>query len=84
VIDGVSLSVLGYGSGWAILALVVLMIVRGKLITPREADGMQRQLDAKDAALAVKDQTIASFKDSVETNNHLIRAVLEVAEERSP
>lgn len=84
MIEGLSLEALGVGSGWAILAVVLLtffrMIARGRLITPREADAMQRRIDKQDEALQVKDATIAKFTDGIELNNDLVRAFLRVAE----
>lgn len=78
------LPVLGYGSGWALLGIVVLMVFNGKLITVREADGMQRQIDAQAETLKVRDETIAGFTEGFATSNELIRAVLKVAEEKVP
>jgi predicted transcriptional regulator len=80
----VALNLVGYGSGWAIVAVGVLMIFRGRLITKREADGMQRVIDARDKTIELQGVAISAIAESVETNNHLIRAVLKVAEEQSP
>jgi predicted transcriptional regulator len=79
----VALNLVGYGSGWAIVAVGVLMIFRGRLITKREADGMQRVIDARDKTIELQGVAIKAIAESVETNNHLIRAVLKVAEEQS-
>lgn len=40
-VEGTLLSGLGYGSGWALVAMVVVMIFRGTLITRREADALR-------------------------------------------
>lgn len=83
MIEGLSLDLLGIGSGWAIVCLVVIMIIRGDLITRREARGWERQVNASQEREAVKDQTIAEFAEAVDTSNSLIRAVLNVAKEQS-
>lgn len=84
MIEGLDLGVLGAGSGWAVLAVVLLtffrMVARGRLITPREADAMQRRIDKQDEAIALKDATIAKFTDGIELNNDLVRAFLRVAQ----
>jgi hypothetical protein len=84
VVDGVNLGVLGIGSGWALVALGVLMIFRGQLITKREAANMQRQNDAKDEELKEWRASVPAMRESLETNNHLIRAVLQIAEDPGP
>jgi hypothetical protein len=86
VIEGIDVGVLGAGSGWAVLAIGLLqffrMVARGRLITPREADAMQRRIDKQDEAIALKDATIAKFTEGIELNNDLVRAFLRVAEKR--
>lgn len=82
-IEGVNLGVVGIGSGWALVTVFVLMLFRGSVITGREARALQRRLDAAEEREAIKDQTIANFRESVDTSNQLIRAVLDVAQERS-
>lgn len=83
MIEGLDLSVVGYGSGWAIVCLVVVMIFRGTLRTKREADAQDKQLDAMREVLVTKDRTISEFRDSIATSNDLIKAVLDVARERN-
>jgi hypothetical protein len=84
VIEGIDLTAVGAGSGWAVLAVVLLtffrMVARGRLITPREADAMQRRIDKQDEAIALKDATIAKFTEGIELNNDLVRAFLRVAQ----
>jgi hypothetical protein len=88
MIDGISLAAVGAGSGWGVLAVVLLtifrMIARGRLITPREADAMQRRIDKQDESLVLKDATIAKFAEGVELNNDLVRAFLHVARNPGP
>lgn len=83
MIDGLSLGTLGIGSGWAIVALGVIMIFRGDLITKREARGLERRADAAVGRLDLKDKTIAEFASVVGTSNAMIKAVLDVAEQRN-
>lgn len=83
-IGEVTLGALGVaGAGWAVVAMMTRMIARGRLITPREADAMQRRIDKQDEAIELKDATIAKFRETVELNNDLVRAFLRVAEKRS-
>jgi hypothetical protein len=42
VIEGVPTELLGIGAGWAIVALVVLLIVRGKLVPKSTVDAMEK------------------------------------------
>lgn len=78
------LSGVGVGVAWGIVALAVLMVFRGDLITRREGRALERQLEASVQREAVKDKTIAEFTSAIDTSNAMIRAVLNVAEERSP
>lgn len=80
--DGLNLDLLGYGSGWAIVCVVVIMIIRGDLITKREARGLERQVSASEAREAVKDETISEFVEAISTSTAMIQAVLDVATER--
>lgn len=86
--DEATLGVAGIASGWTVVTIMVLGLYRalskGKLITPREAREMQRRIVRLEEALDTKDDTIASFKDSLATSTEAIRAVLEVARERQP
>lgn len=65
-----------------VVLLFGIMLARGSLVTRREADAKDRQIEALTSALAVKDKTISEFRDAIETSNALIRAVLDVARER--
>jgi hypothetical protein len=49
VTDGLDLTQVGYGSGWAIVAVVVLMIFRGLLVTRREADSYLTRAESAEA-----------------------------------
>lgn len=89
MIDAALLDQLGTGAGWALLGVVVLMIFRGRLITPREARAMERRIEALEAAGIVKDQTISEFSDAISnntsalgTNNALLTSLVHVARER--
>lgn len=82
MIDGLSLGTLGIGSGWAIVCLIVVMIFRGDLVTRREHDASERRAIAAEGRSDLKDKTIAEFASAVDTSNSLIKAVLDVAEER--
>ena len=84
MIEGLSLGVVGIGSGWAIVTLGVVMLFRGDLRSKREALAQDRRLDAMAETLRHRDEAIANFRDSIETSNLLIKAVLDVAQERRP
>lgn len=84
MIDGLSLGTVGIGSGWAIVCLGVVMIFRGDLVTRREHNGVERQRDAAEGRLDLKDKTIAEFASAADASNSLIKAVLDVAQERTP
>jgi hypothetical protein len=45
---------------------------------------MQRQNDAKDEELKEWRASVPAMRESLETNNHLIRAVLQIAEDPGP
>ena len=86
---GVPLNALGVGAGWAIVGVVVLMIFRGQLLTPREARGMERRMEAQASTIEQQNKTIAEFaaavngvKDVVATNNALISSIYTVAREK--
>lgn len=83
VLAGLPLGALGIGSGWALCAVVVLMIFRGDLRTPREAKAQDRRIEALERNLETKDKTIAEFTAASEVSNELIRAMLRVSRERS-
>jgi hypothetical protein len=86
---GIPLATLGYGSGWAIVALGVVMIFRGLLLTPREAAAMERRMEAQASTIEQQNKTIAAFatavdgvKDVVATNNSLLSSLYTVASEQ--
>lgn len=88
---GIPLGTLGYGSGWAIVALGVVMIFRGLLLTPREARAMERRMEAQASTIEQQNKTIAEFtravdgvKDVVATNNALLSSLYTVAREQGP
>lgn len=81
-LGGIPLNLIGYGSGWAIVALVVVMIFRGKLLTPREADAMERRMAAQASTIEQQNKTIAEFVDAISTNNALLASLHDVARER--
>lgn len=83
MVEGLSLGVLGIGSGWAIVCLGVVMIFRGALVTSREANAIERRAEAAEAAGVLKDKTIAEFVDAIGTNNALLASLHDVARERS-
>jgi hypothetical protein len=65
-----------------ILVVNFWLLATGVLITRREANAMQRQIEAQHQVITERDQTIAEFRDAVEASNRLIQAVLEVAKDR--
>ena len=70
--------------GWILVGMCVLGIFRGSLITRREAEGKDRELEAMREILATKDKTIADFTEATAASTAMIKAVLDVARERSP
>lgn len=82
MIAGIPIEILGYGSGWAILSLLVIMIFRGDLRTTREAKAQDRHIETLAKSIETKDQTISEFRETIATSNALIQAVLDVAQER--
>lgn len=77
------------GLGWGIVGQVVRMVFKGQLLTPREARAMERQLELKDAAMIVKDETISEFREAISnntsaiaTNNALLGSLVNVAREK--
>lgn len=85
-LDGIPFDALGQAAGWPLFAalawLVIRAIVRGDLVTRREADAKDRRIDALEALTVTKDKTIADFTEAVETSNAITKALVEVAEER--
>lgn len=76
----------GLLNGGSVVGVIVLggwMIATGRLVTRREADAKDRQIEAQMSLLATKDQTISDFRDAIATSNALTRALLDVARERS-
>lgn len=67
----------------AVVLFVGVLLFRGTLVTRREADAKDRQIEALTAANAEKDHTISDFKDAIATSNSLIKAVLDVAREQT-
>lgn len=58
MVDGLPLGQLGIGSGWALVAVFVIMMFRGAIVTRREHDN---------AVAALREQVTAL----TETNKHL-------------
>lgn len=83
-LGGIPLDLLGYGSGWAIVAMGVVMIFRGRLLTPREAAAMERRIEAQASTIEQQNKTIAEFVDAISTNNALLASLHDVAREREP
>lgn len=67
---------------WVLLGWVVRMIVRGQLLTPREARAMETRAENAEKAGVLKDQTIAEFADSHNTTNALIASLHDVVREQ--
>jgi hypothetical protein len=81
-LGGIPLNLVGYSAGWAIVALVVVMIFRGLLLTPREARAMERRMEAQASTIEQQNRTIAEFVDAISTNNALLASLYDVARER--
>jgi hypothetical protein len=62
--------------------LICLGFVRGWIITRREANAMQRQIEALMDRDVIKDQTIADFSKAISESNSLTRAFLDLAREK--
>ena len=66
------------GLGGLVLALI-WMLFAGRIVTRREADAKDRQIDYLQRANDEKDRTIAAFKEVTATNNSLLQSVIEMA-----
>lgn len=66
----------------ALLLVAVLMIFRGTLVTRREVNAKDAEIDYLRETCAEKDRTITDFQEAIAASNALIAAVLKVAEER--
>ena len=76
-------TILGIGSGWAIVCALVMMLFRGDIITKREARAMERRIEALTKALETRDEQVnLLLKETVPTINTFlddIRIAAEVA-----
>jgi hypothetical protein len=85
VIEGIPLSALGYGSGWALVAVFVIMLFRGAIVTRREHDGTTQDLRAQVEALRetnkhLAEQNSVMLQSAMPTVNSVLTALHQAAE----
>lgn len=74
--------VVGIGSGWAIVGIFVLMVFQGKVGTKRELDAYDQQIAYQRETIDTLNETVANFTVAIEASTAMIRAVLDVAQDR--
>lgn len=77
-----ALLVAAASAGWGLVGWVVRLIVRGQLLTPREARAMETRAENAEKAGVVKDKTIAEFADAASTTNALIASMHDLVREQ--
>lgn len=82
MIDGIGLPQVGLGSGWALVVLVVILILRGDLVPRRTYDdkvhdGNEWRAESriKDAQLAEKDKQLGHMAEVGRTVDHIMRSM---------
>lgn len=90
MIEGVALPAVGLGSGWALVAVFVVLIYRG-LLVPRRTyddkvhDGNEWRAESriKDAQIAEKDEQLRHMAEVGKTVDHIMRSLPHTADPRS-
>lgn len=84
--DGVGIPQVGLGSGWAVLLVVVVFILRGSLVPRRSLDDVIHDRDewraesrVKDAQLAEKDEQLRHMSEVGRTVEAVLGALKENA-----
>lgn len=82
MIDGVGLPQVGLGSGWALVAVFVILVFRGSLVPRRTYDDMVHDRDewrtesrVKDQQIQVKDEQLGHLGEVGRTVDHIMRAL---------
>lgn len=65
-----------------LLLVAILMLFRGTLVTRREVDSKDEEIRLLREANKTKDETIASFTESIDAVTDMMEAFLTVAQER--
>ena len=71
MLEGIPLNALGIGSGWALVALFVILIYRGKLMPRQTYDDKAHEADEWRTESRIKDQQIHEL---TEQNTAMLRA----------
>lgn len=82
IIDGIELPQVGLGSGWALLTVVVILILRGQLVPRRthedaihDRDEWRAESRIKDAQIAEKDGQLRELSSVGEAVRAVMRAI---------
>ncbi|WP_243061125.1 hypothetical protein [Nocardioides sp. SR21] len=88
VIDGIGLPQVGLGSGWAVMVLMMVFIMRGTLVPRRtledalhDRDEWRAESRIKDAQLAEKDEQLRHMGEVGRTVDQIMRALPGTASE---
>ena len=87
MIDGIGLPQVGLGSGWALIVLVVVLILRGDLVPRRtyedkvhEANEWRTESRIKDSQLAEKDKQLSHMGEVGRTVDRVMRSLPHTAD----
>lgn len=87
MIDGIGLPQVGLGSGWALVAVFVILVYRGGLVPRRTHDDVVHDRDEwraesriKDAQIAEKDQQLRHMGEVGRTVDAIMRSLPHTAE----
>lgn len=82
MIDGIGIPQVGLGTGWALLAVVVIFIMRGSLVPRRALDDVIHDRDEwraesriKDAQIAEKDGQLRHMGEVGELQKRILGAI---------
>lgn len=89
VVEGIGLQAVGLGSGWALVAVFVILIYRGDLVPRRTYDDKchdssewRAESRIKDAQLAEKDRQLQHMAEVGRTVDAIMRAMPHTADRR--